>query len=389
METRAAVLHEVPGKWEVHTVELDPPRDHEVLVRMVATGLCHSDDHFATGDIPPGHLPFCGGHEATGVIEAVGPGVRGLGVGDHIVTSFVPGCGRCRWCASGRQNLCDNGALMLMGNQLDGTFRMHLDGEDVGQAGLISTFAEYSVMPEWSCIKIDKDIPLDIAALLGCAVPTGWGSAVNAAEVAPGDVVMVVGIGGIGISAVQGALHAGASRIIAVDPVEMKRRVALELGATDAFADREEAAELARALTNGQGADSAILCVGVLTGDDVAAALSAIRKAGTVVVTGAAPAGDIALSLPLLEVTMYQKRIQGSIYGMMSPSKDVPRLLGMWAAGQLKLEQMITRSYALDDINQGYADMHAGLNMRGVLSFDAQTTAGAEAVPATTSAGSS
>src|SRR5271165_2142331 len=164
MQTRAAILREAPGAWEVHTVELDPPKDHEVLVRIVAAGLCHSDDHFATGDIPVGHLPFCGGHEAAGVVEEIGPGVRGVSVGDHIVTSFVPGCGRCRWCASGLQALCDNGALMLIGHQLDGSFRMHLGGEDVGQAGLVSTFSEYTVIPEWSAIKIPTDVPLDVAA---------------------------------------------------------------------------------------------------------------------------------------------------------------------------------------------------------------------------------
>lgn len=387
MQTRAAILREVPGKWEIHTVELDPPREHEVLVRIVASGLCHSDDHFATGDIPPGHLPFCGGHEAAGVIEAVGPGVHGLAVGDHIVTSFIPSCGRCRWCVGGQQNLCDNGAAMLVGNQLDGTFRMHLEGEDVGQAGAISTFSEFTVMPEWSAIKIPHDVPLEVAALLGCAVPTGWGSAVNAAQVAPGDVVMVVGIGGIGISAVQGARHAGASRIIAVDPVELKRDVALQLGATDAFADHEEAAELARSLTNGQGADAAILCVGIMDGEYVGAAFSAIRKGGTVVVTGAAPHTQHGVPIGLLELTMYQKRIQGAVYGMMSPNAAVPRLLGLWQAGQLRLEEMITRSYGLDDINQGYADMHAGLNMRGVLSFEkapasTSTTPAIEAVPA-------
>ncbi len=369
METRAALLREVPGKWEVHTVELDAPRDHEVLVRIVATGLCHSDDHFATGDITVGHLPFCGGHEAAGVVEEVGPGVRDLRVGDHIVTSFIPGCGRCRWCASGQQNLCDNGAMMLMGTQLDGTFRMHLDGEDVAQAGLISTFAEYSVMPEWSCIRISPDIPFEVAALLGCAVPTGWGSAVNAANVAPGDVIIVMGIGGIGISAVQGARHAGALRIIAVDPVELKRTVALELGATDAFADIAEAAELARSLTNGQGADAAIVTVGVLSGEHVGAAFSAIRKAGTVVVTAAAPETVVNVNIGLLELAMYQKRIQGSLYGMMSPSKDVPRLLDLWQSGQLRLEELITKTYPLEDINQGYSDMHAGLNMRGLIDF--------------------
>jgi S-(hydroxymethyl)glutathione dehydrogenase/alcohol dehydrogenase len=387
METRAALLREVPGKWEIHTVELDPPKEHEVLVRIGAAGLCHSDDHFCTGDITVGHLPFCGGHEAAGVVEAVGAGVRSVKEGDHIVTSFVPGCGRCRWCASGMQALCDNGALMLEGHQLDGTYRMHLDGQDVAQAGLVSTFAEYSVMPEWSCIKIAQDVPLDVAALLGCAVPTGWGSAVNAAQVRPGDVVVILGIGGIGISAVQGARHAGASRIVAVDPVEMKRTAALELGATDALASHEEAAELARSLTNGQGADSAIVCVGILNGDDVAAAFSAIRKAGTVVVTAAAPDTEMRLPVSLLELTMFQKRIQGSIYGMMSPSKDVPRLLDLWRAGQLKLEELITRTYGLDELNQGYADMHAGINLRGLLRFDdpggpASTAAAGERVGA-------
>jgi len=367
MQTRAAILRQVPGTWEVHTVDLDPPRDREVLVRIVASGLCHSDDHFATGDITVGHLPICGGHEAAGVVEAVGPGVSTLREGDHVVTAFIPSCGHCRWCASGMQALCDNGALMLEGTQLDGTFRMHLDGEDVAQAGLLSAFAEYSVMPEVSCIKISKDVPLEIAALLGCAVPTGWGSAVNAAQVSPGDVVMVVGTGGIGVNAVQGARHAGASRIIAVDPVELKRTTALKLGATDAFADREEATELARSLTNGQGADSVIVCIGVPTGDDVGAAFSAIRKAGTVVLTGAAPDTAVGIPAGLLELTMYQKRIQGSLYGGCSPAKDVPRLLDLWQAGQLRLEELVTRTYSLDEINEGYEDLHAGLNVRGVL----------------------
>jgi NDMA-dependent alcohol dehydrogenase len=367
MKTRAAILREVPGRWEVHTVELDPPRDGEVLVRVVASGLCHSDDHFATGDITVGHLPICGGHEAAGVVEAVGPGVRTLRAGDHIVTSFIPSCGRCRWCAGGRQNLCDNGAHMLEGKQLDGTFRMHFDGEDVAQAGLLSAFAEHTVIPELSCVKIDRDVPLEVAALLGCAVPTGWGSAVNAAQVAPGDVVVVVGTGGIGVNAVQGARHAGARRIIAVDPVELKRATALKLGATDAFADREEATELALSLTNGQGADSVIVCIGVPTGDDVGAAFAAIRKAGTVVLTGAAPETAVGIPVGLLELAMYQKRIQGTLYGGCSPAKDVPRLLDLWQSGQLRLEELVTRTYSLDEINQGYEDMHAGLNVRGVL----------------------
>jgi S-(hydroxymethyl)glutathione dehydrogenase/alcohol dehydrogenase len=384
METRAAILREQPGQWEVHTVELDPPRDREVLVRIVASGLCHSDDHFAKGDISVGHLPFCGGHEAAGVVEAVGPGVSTLREGDHVVTAFIPSCGHCRWCASGMQALCDNGALMLEGTQLDGTFRMHLGDEDVAQAGLLSAFSEYTVVPEVSCIKIAPDIPLGVAALLGCAVPTGWGSAVNAAEVSRGDVVIVVGVGGIGINAVQGARHAGAGRIIAVDPVELKRTKALELGATDAFAGLDEAADLARSLTNGQGADSAIVCIGVPTGEDVGAAFAAIRKAGTVVLTAAAPETTVGIPVGLLEFSMFQKRIQGSLYGMCSPARDVPRLLNLWQEGHLRLEELVTRTYALDEINQGYEDMHAGVNVRGVLDLSelGRTSAAAAAASA-------
>ncbi|MDZ5622374.1 NDMA-dependent alcohol dehydrogenase [Nocardioides sp. HM23] len=367
MKVRAALLREVPGKWEVNEVELDPPREGEVLVRIVANGLCHSDDHFATGDIPVGHLPLCGGHEASGVVEEVGPGVRTLKPGDHVVTAFVPGCGRCRWCAGGQQNLCDNGALMLEGHQLDGSYRMHLDGEPVAQAGLVSGFAEYSVMPEYSCVPIGADMPLELASLLGCAVPTGWGSAVNAAAVRPGDVIVVMGAGGIGIAAVQGAAHAGAARVVVVEPVTSKHDLCLDLGATDVFTSVDEATELVRSLTNGQGADAAIICVGVLTSADVGAAFGAIRKAGTVVVTAAAPGHTTSIDVAPLELTMYQKRVQGSIYGMMSPSKDVPRLVDMWRSGALKLREMITQTYGLDEINQGYADMHAGLNFRGVL----------------------
>jgi S-(hydroxymethyl)glutathione dehydrogenase/alcohol dehydrogenase len=268
------------------------------------------------------------------------------------------------------QALCDNGSLMLKGHQLDGTYRMHLDGEDVAQAGLVSAFSQYPVMPDWSAIKIPSEVPLDVAALLGCAVPTGWGSAVNAAAVSPGDVVLIIGAGGIGMSAVQGAGHAGASRIIVVEPVSMKRETALTLGATDALGERDEAFELGRELTNGQGADSAIICIGVITPEEVGAAFSAIRKGGTVVVTAAGSEVISGVPLNLLELTMYQKRIQGSIYGMMSPTKDVPRLLALWQTGQLQLEPMLTSSYALEDINEGFDDLRAGRNIRGAVVFE-------------------
>jgi NDMA-dependent alcohol dehydrogenase len=369
MKTKAAVLFEQPGKWEVLEVDLDGPEEFEVLVEFAACGLCHSDDHIAVGDIKMAHLPYCGGHEGAGVVLEVGPGVRSLVAGDHIVTSFIPGCGKCRWCASGQQNLCDYGALIGTGSQMDGTFRMHAGDLDVGQGSLLSAFSRHSVLPEWSCIKVDRDIPLLTAALVGCAVPTGWGSAVNAAQVSPGDVVIVMGVGGVGINAVQGASHAGAAHVVAVDPVAFKRETALELGATAAFASMNEATEHIRDLTNGQGADATIITVGVITSEHVGQGFTSIRKGGTVVVTGMGNKDETGIPASLFELTMYQKRIQGCLYGMMSPSKDVPRLLRYYQSGHLKLDEIVTRSYPLEQINDGYAAMHAGEVIRGVIDY--------------------
>jgi NDMA-dependent alcohol dehydrogenase len=365
MQTRAAILRGPGSKWEVETIELDEPQTGEVLVRMVAAGLCHSDDHAVTGDVPREYHPFCGGHEGAGIIEAVGPGVTTVSVGDHIVTSFIPSCGRCRWCAAGMQNLCDRGLAILRGTQLDGTYRMHLDG--VGVSGGASTFTEWSVMSERSCVPIPNDIDLTVACLLSCGVPTGWGSAANAAKVEAGDVVVVIGLGGIGMNAVQGASLAGARRVIAVDPTLFKREQAPIFGATDTAATIEEGTAIARELTNGQGADSAILTIGVLQGSDITDALGAVAKGGVVVVTGVGKRGVTPTGIDLFELAMYQKRIQGVLYGMCSPQRDVPRLIDLYRSKRLLLDELITQRYRLDDINQGYADMHAGLNIRGVL----------------------
>jgi len=367
--SRAAVLFEAPGDWEIVEVLVDEPRDHEVLVRFVTAGLCHSDDHVAKGDVPMAHLPLCGGHEGAGIVEAVGPGVRNLQVGDHVVAAFIPSCGSCRWCATGMQNLCDNGAFMMMGTQLDGTFRLHHKGQDVAQTSLVSTFSEYSVLPEWGAIKIDPSIPLETAALVGCGVPTGWGSAVNAAQVRPGDVVIVMGTGGIGMNAVQGAKHAGASRVIAVDTVAFKRESALKLGATDAVETMTQATDLAQSLTNGQGADSAIVTVGVAEGNHLAQAFASIRKAGTVVLTAVANIDANEIPINLFELAMFQKRIQGALFGMMSPVAAIPYFLNLYKSGDLLLDELITRRYSLEEINTAYADLHAGLNIRGVVDF--------------------
>jgi NDMA-dependent alcohol dehydrogenase len=375
MKTKAAVLFSQPGKWEVTEVDLDEPKPNEVLIKMVAAGMCHSDDHVATGDMPLMTMPMAGGHEGAGIVEAVGSAVTSVAPGDHVVLSFIPGCGRCRWCASGQQNLCDTGAMLLAGCQLDGTFRMHKDGTDIGQMGMISTFSQYSVVPGISCVKIPDDIPLHEACLVGCGVPTGWGSAVDAGGgpgggVRPGDVAIVMGVGGVGINSVQGAKHAGASRIIAVDPVQFKRETALQLGATDAVETIQQATQLAQELTDGQGADIAIITVGVLKGEHIGQAFDAVRKGGTVAVVGIGPVTDMNIPVSPFVLTLFQKRIQGVLYGSLSPSKDILRLLSMYQAGQLKLKELVTRTYTLDQVNEGYADMHAGRNIRGVITFD-------------------
>jgi NDMA-dependent alcohol dehydrogenase len=373
MKTRGAVIKQAPGHYEVIEMDLDEPRQGEILVKMAASGLCHSDDHIATGDVPVGAYPFCGGHEGAGVVEQVGPHTPGFEPGDHVIFSFLPGCGRCRWCAAGMQNLCDHGAHLLTGSRPDDptSFRLHLpDGTNVGQMCGIGTFSEYSTVSLMSAVKIDKDLPLDKMCLLGCGVGTGWGSAVNSAQVRPGDTVIVMGIGGVGINAVQGAAHAGASNVIAVDPVAFKRETALELGATHSFDNIDEAKEFARSVTNGQGADSVIVTIGVTKGEHVAQAFSATRKAGTVVVTGLGAITEVGIPVSLAELTLFQKRIQGSLFGASSPSSDILRQAQMYRDGKIKLDELITRTYKLDEIAQGYEDMHAGKNIRGVIVFD-------------------
>lgn len=370
--TRAAIIRKAPGEVEVVDIDVDDPRQGEILVKMVAAGLCHSDYHLVTGDSAAGHLPMVLGHEGTGIVEAVGPNTPGWEVGDAAVFTWIPSCGKCRWCTTGKTNLCDRGQFIMAGHRFDDveSFRFHLpDGTNVGQMCQLGTFAERTLVSVDSAIKLPPGADLETLWLLGCGVGTGWGSAVYAAETEPGDVVIVMGIGGIGINAVQGARHAGAVEVIAVDPVAFKRESALELGATKAFEHIDEAAEYARSITNGQGADRAIVTVGVVEGTHVAQAVSAIRKAGVVVITGIAPDSESSIPISPLEFVRFQKRIQGTIYGHANPRADVPRQIAMYEAGQLKLDELITRTYTLDEIGQGYRDLDEGKNIRGGILF--------------------
>ncbi len=351
-------------------LELEAPRQGELLIEMRYAGLCHSDDHYATGDTPVASLPLAGGHEGAGVVVEVGPNTAGWEPGDHVALSFLPVCGRCRWCSTGQQNLCDMGRYLREGTRPDGTYRMHQPngGGPVAQMCGLATFSRHTVVDVAAAIKIEPEFRLDAVCLTGCGVGTGWGSAVNSAEVQPGHTVIVMGLGGIGVNAVQGARHAGASNILAVDPVGLKREVASQVGATDTFDNIDDAIAHAQSITNGQGADSAIVCTGVLTTEDVRAGFAAVRKAGTVVVTALGKA-DTDVAVNARELTLYQKRIQGSLFGSSNPLADIPLMLDLYQSGQLQLDELITARYPLEQINQGYRDMHEGKNVRGVIEF--------------------
>lgn len=368
MKVQAALLSGLNEPWSVEEVELDGPSEGEVLVRVHSVGLCRTSDHLSTG-IVPFPYPVVGGHEGAGVIEEVGEGVRDLEAGDHVVLLWEPSCGRCRWCIRGYTNLCDLGANIVVGPQLDGTCRFHLDGEDVNQEFLIGAYAPHTVVPAASCCKIDEDIPLGVAGLFGCSVTCGWGSAVRIAKVQPGDTVVVMGVGGVGSNAVQGARCAGAQHIVAIDPLPFKRENAERLGATHTCADYDEAWELVSEITKGQRADSVLICTNVCETAHVTQALSLVGKLGHVVMSGIPRPEPEPTDMPLFEMLMYQKQLSGQMYGGCNPQADIPMLTDMYRRGQLVIDDLVTATYRLEDINTGYADLNAGKNVRGMLTF--------------------
>lgn len=382
MKTRAAVLWGTDQPWQVEEITIDPPRTGEVLVEWKVAGMCHSDEHMVTGDmVPPAEalammgvesiFPLIGGHEGAGVVVEVGPGVTTVKPGDHVSASFVPSCGRCRYCSTGRQNLCDNGRGTLGGGMItDGTHRHFVKGDQpVGLLAKLGTFSNHACVSENSLIKVDDDLPLECVALVSCGVATGWGSATNRADVGPGDTVVVVGIGGIGINAVQGAKMAGAKHVIAIDPVEFKREKAMEFGATHTYASMEEAVGPLTELSWGQMADKVIMTPGVLYGDMMELGLGMTGKGGTCVVTAIAPMTQNEAAVNLFQLAMWNKEIKGTIFGSLNPRADIPRLLGMYRDGTLKLDELITKRYSLDDINVGYQAMRDGENLRGVIVY--------------------
>jgi NDMA-dependent alcohol dehydrogenase len=369
VKTRAAVLWDRDKAWSVEEIELDAPKAGEVLVRVEGSGLCHSDEHVLTGDLP-WPLPMIGGHEGAGVIEEVGPEVKGLKAGDRIIFSFIPACGTCSACSRGMQNLCELGMYLGEGTQIsDHTARHHARGQDLGLMCLLGTFAEHTVISEANCIKIDDDIPLDTACLLGCGVITGWGSTVYTGELKAGETAVVVGVGGIGINAVQGAAFAGAKHVVAVDPVEFKRQKALEFGATHAVSSSEEATALLQELTKGRMADVIVNTMGVGQGEQIGLSLAMAGKRGRVVVTNLHAATETQVTMSALDLVLFEKQVRGSCFGSANPRYDIPHFLGLYRAGKIKLDELVTSRYKLEDINEGYDDMRNGRSLRGVISF--------------------
>jgi S-(hydroxymethyl)glutathione dehydrogenase/alcohol dehydrogenase len=371
VQTLAAVLwaHDTP--WSVEAIELDPPGPQEVLVELHASGMCHSDDHIVTGDMPF-TLPCVGGHEGAGVVLEVGRQVKTLRPRDHVVFSFIPSCGRCRACATGRQNLCDLGEKLYPGRQVaDGTARHHARGQDLAIASLVGTFAHHTVAHEASCVKIDPAVPLDRACLLGCGYVTGWGSAVYAAQVRPGDVVAVAGVGGIGAAAVQGARLAGARAIIAIDRAAAKKEQALALGATHVASSWDEAFGVVAEASWNRGADAFICTMGVGDGALIAKALAMTAKRGKLVVTNIHPMAERSVRINMMDLTLSQKQIIGALYGSGNPRADIPKLLELWSMGQIDLDAVVSRTYTLEQVNEGYADLKSGNFLRGVLRYPA------------------
>ncbi|TFV67816.1 UNVERIFIED_ORG: NDMA-dependent alcohol dehydrogenase [Bacillus sp. AZ43] len=369
MKTKGAILWGVGEEWSVEEIEVGDPAPGEVTVQLAASGLCHSDEHLVTGGTPVNY-PVLGGHEGSGVVTKVGPGVANLKEGDHVVTAFIPACGQCPPCSKGMQNLCDLGAFLLGGTAIaDGTHRVTARGQGVSPMCLLGTFSPYITVHQASVVRIEPDIPLEVAALVGCGVTTGWGSATKVAEVRAGETVVVMGVGGVGMNSVQGAAASGARHVVVVEPVAHKRDWAKDYGATHAFATAEEATAAVNELTWGRMADKTIITVGDIQGEDVQTALSLTGKGGRVVVTGMGHWANTDVKLSLFELTLLQKDVQGAIFGGLSPRAAIPELLRLYQDGQLKLDTLVTNRYALEDVNKGYQDMRDGNNIRGMIVY--------------------
>jgi S-(hydroxymethyl)glutathione dehydrogenase/alcohol dehydrogenase len=374
IKSPAAGLIEPHGKLEVVDLDVAPPRAGEVLVEMAAAGVCHSDLHVMRGElIAP--VPAVLGHEGAGVVAEVGEGVTGFNVGDQVVPLWRLSCGACEYCRRGRPAMCLAGSRVRnTGLMLDGTSRFSHRGQTIKNYAGVSTFSKYTVIPERALLKMPPDahgVPLATAALLGCAVVTGFGAVNNAAKVKPGDTVAVFGgAGGVGLNVVQAAALAGAVEVIALDLHETKLQQATHFGATHVVnASRGDAAqtvERVRELTNGRGVDYAFDVVG--TPAVTRQAYDSLARLGTLVAIGLAPAGSAA-AIPMISVVYEERTVIGSLYGSGTPRDDIPKLAALYRAGKLKLDELLTRTYPLAQINEAYEALARGEVLRSVVTF--------------------
>jgi alcohol dehydrogenase len=374
MRTRAAVLRSMGAALpyaesmplSIEVVELDPPGPGEVLVKVAAAGLCHSDLSVINGDRPR-PMPMALGHEAAGVVEQVGPEVDDLAPGDHVVMVFMPSCGHCIPCAVGRPALCEPGAAANgRGALLSGARRLRAHDEVLNHHLGCSAFADYAIVSRRSLVKIDNDLPLAEAALFGCAVLTGVGAVVNTAGVQPGQTVVVIGLGGVGLAALLGAVAAGASQIIAVDVRQDKLALARSLGAT-AVVDGsvEDAAEKVRALTNG-GTDFAFELAGSLPALENAVKMT--RRGGTTVTAGL-PSPTAALAVNVVGLVTEERTLKGSYIGTCVPVRDIPRYIALYRAGRLPVDRLMSGRLKLEDINAAFDRLHASAVVRQIIEF--------------------
>ena len=377
MKTRSAVLREMelPRPFaqsqplHIETLDLDAPGFGEVLVNVKAAGLCHSDLSVINGSRPR-PMPMALGHEAAGVVVEVGAGVSDLAPGDHVVCAFVPSCGHCLPCQEGRPALCEPGAAANnAGTLLSGAHRLHMHGETVHHHLGVSGFADYAVMARNSLVKVDKEVPFDEVALFGCAVMTGVGAVVNTARIQPGSTVAVVGLGGVGLSALLGARVAGALRIVAIDINPAKLQLARELGATDAFDSRDPDVVAAVKSATGGGVDYAFETAGAVKAMDVAYQVT--KRGGTTVTTGL-PDPSHHFSFPQVTLTAEERTVKGSYVGSCVPSRDIPRFIELYKQGRLPVDKLLTDRLALENINEGFDRLDRGEASRLVVVMDKQ-----------------
>lgn len=368
MEIKAAVLYGVGEKLKVEPLELAPPQAGEVLVKMGAAGVCHSDYHVVTGHASQ-VLPCVLGHEGAGVVASVGEGVTAVEVGDHVILNWLPNCGTCFYCQNNHLNLCTAyHPPVWAGTMMDGSTRLtNQDGQSVRHLSSIATWANYSVVPEEFCVIIKKEVPFDVASLVGCGVTTGIGAALNRAKVKPGSTVAVFGAGGVGLSVVMGAALAGAGRIIVVDRVETKGNMAKQFGATHFVKAGPDTNEAIRELNEGRGADYVFEAVGNAKLQE--ACLDAVRPGGMLVLVGLTSSGT-TFNVDGSLLIRQEKTVTGSFYGTAHNHRDFNKYCDLSMTGKLPIGKLITHRYPLEQINEALDDMLSGKVGRGVLVFD-------------------